>query len=173
MSVINELKLGIYNSNGKKIKNIKIDPTTINQQHILIIQRGNYDKKWNGLSNEAKKALNEKSRRLRNSYLQQFFNNNKKEISEEANLSVKTKLLYALIHKARHEYEADARDFYKFYFLCEQTDAADPKPGAEALAAEFFHLDQLPPLSTGRSIEKHIKLAVAYKQDPTLNPYFD
>ena len=83
MSVINELKLGIYNSNGKKIKNIKIDPTTINQQHILIIQRGNYDKKWNGLSNEAKKALNEKSRRLRNSYLQQFFNNNKKEISEE------------------------------------------------------------------------------------------
>ena len=99
--------------------------------------------------------------------------NIEKEISEEANIAVKANRLYAVIHKARHEYDMDARDFYKLFFLCDSLTDDDPFPGAETSAAAFFPLNQLPPLSTGRVIEKHIKLALTYHQDPQKLPIFD
>lgn len=96
-----------------------------------------------------------------------------KEVQEEANLNVTTKQLYAVIHKARHSYDMDIRDFYKFYFVCEQIGNDVPKPGSETLDAGFFDLNDLPPLSTGRVIEKHIKLALRYIDNPELPTYFD
>tara|TARA_R110002110_G_scaffold412720_1_gene639048 strand:+ start:406 stop:1029 length:624 start_codon:yes stop_codon:yes gene_type:complete len=99
--------------------------------------------------------------------------NVEKEIQEEANISVKAERLYGLVHKARHEYDMDARDFYKLFFLCRQTDTAAPCAGAETLDADYFALDQLPPLSTGRVIEKHIHLAAEYLENPGRPPEFD
>lgn len=99
--------------------------------------------------------------------------NVQKEIAEEANITVKAERLYGLVHKARHEYDMDTRDFYKLYFLCRQTDSAEPSAGAETSDAAFFSLSDLPPLSTGRVIEKHIHLAAEYLQNPGRPPIFD
>ena len=96
-----------------------------------------------------------------------------KEIHEEANIHVTANKLFAVVHKAAHEYDMDIRDFYKFYFLCEQINEVEPTTGPETTAVEFFALDDLPPLSTGRVIEKHIQLAVEHLNNPSLPTYFD
>ncbi len=92
--------------------------------------------------------------------------NTEKEVREEANLIVRATRLYGLFHKARHEYLVDSRDFYKLYFICEQTEPGEPSPGSETLDARFFPRDHLPALSTGRVIEKHIQLAFDYVSEP-------
>ena len=99
--------------------------------------------------------------------------NVEKEISEEANLTVKARQLYAVKHKAKHAYRPDTRDFYKFFFLCEQIDAVAPLPGAETSAAEFFSLEQLPALSMGRVIQADIASAFSYRADPMRFTAFD
>jgi ADP-ribose pyrophosphatase YjhB (NUDIX family) len=96
-----------------------------------------------------------------------------KEVEEEANIAVRAGKLFAVVHKAAHEYDMDIRDFYKFYFLCEQKGDAEPTTGPETTAVGFFSLDNLPPLSTGRVIEKHIRLAAEHLNNPTLPTYFD
>jgi ADP-ribose pyrophosphatase YjhB (NUDIX family) len=96
-----------------------------------------------------------------------------KEISEEANVLVKARQLYAVKHKAKHDYTQDTRDFYKFFFLCEQMDSASPEAGAETLAAEFFTLQNLPALSLSRVSRKDIETAYLYRDDPLRFTEFD
>lgn len=99
--------------------------------------------------------------------------NVEKEVFEEASIRVRAGKLFGLFHKARHEYAPDTRDFYKIYFLCEPLDEALPEPGAETLDAGYFALDELPVLSTGRVIERHIALAFDYARQPDKLPTFD
>ena len=82
-----------------------------------------------------------------------------KEIQEEAGVSVKVTKLYAIRHKAKHPYEPDIRDFYKFFFLCRQVDEQPVKAGHETMDAKYFALGQLPTLSTGRVLEADLHLA--------------
>jgi ADP-ribose pyrophosphatase YjhB (NUDIX family) len=96
-----------------------------------------------------------------------------KEIREEAGLHVEAQALYGLRHKAKHGYDADARDFYKLFFLCEPTRDGRPEPGLETAAAAFFALDELPPLSTGRVLEQDIVAAYAFRRDPSRPAAFD
>ncbi|MGA2778496.1 MAG: NUDIX hydrolase [Steroidobacteraceae bacterium] len=99
--------------------------------------------------------------------------NIEKEIWEEATLKARATALYAVRHKAKHEYDADARDFYKLFFLCEPIDATVPVPGPETSQVQFFGRDELPPLSTGRTLEKDIAAAFAHRADPTRPATFD
>ena len=107
--------------------------------------------------------------------------NTEKEVLEEANLNVKATKLIAVVHKAKHAYKPDVSDFYKFYFLCEQqptnagepTIFSEPKAGMETMDATFFNLDELPPLSEGRTIEKHIRMAYLHAKDSSLPTEFD
>ncbi len=99
--------------------------------------------------------------------------NTEKEILEEANLNVRSRMLFAVRHKSRHPYKPDIRDFYKFFFICEQMDDADPEPGHETMAAQFFSRNELPPLSEGRVIVEDIDLAFAYRDDPGRPTFFD
>ena len=99
--------------------------------------------------------------------------NTVKEISEEAGLKVRATKLYAVHHKAKHDYRADARDFYKFFFLTEELEDQEPSAGHEVSAAEFFPLSALPPLSTGRVIERDITLAFDFYREPELATRFD
>ena len=96
-----------------------------------------------------------------------------KEIWEEANVPAEVAKLFAVRHKAKHPYRGDARDFYKFYFLCEARGDATPSPGPETDAAEYFDLDALPLLSRGRTIEADIVLAEAHRANPDLVTEFD
>ncbi len=95
--------------------------------------------------------------------------NAEKEILEEAGLHTRARRLYGLRHKARHPYPADARDFYKLYFLCDEIDTQDPRPGPETLDAAFFAEDALPDLSLGRVIPSDITAAfAAYRAEPSV-----
>jgi ADP-ribose pyrophosphatase YjhB (NUDIX family) len=96
-----------------------------------------------------------------------------KEIWEEATLKVKAKALYSIRHKAKHEYEPDARDFYKLFFICERVDEGNPAPGEDTAAVGFFGLDEIPPLSTGRVLEKDIAAAFLFKDNPQRLSLFD
>lgn len=99
-----------------------------------------------------------------------------KETQEEASLTVAAEKLYCVRHKAKHDYRADVRDFYKFFFLCSEEKAlepADPIAGYEVMGAAFWPIAELPPLSTARVIEADIKLAHQHYLQPQLPAVFD
>lgn len=96
-----------------------------------------------------------------------------KEIHEEAGLEVSVRALYGVRHKAKGPYKADHRDFYKLYFLCERQGTQAPLAGSEATEAGFFALDQLPPLSQGRTVERDIREAFDFHQGRTTQVMFD
>ena len=96
-----------------------------------------------------------------------------KEIQEEAGLLVTATKLYAVKHKAKHEYDPDLRDFYKFCFLCTLDQVREPSPGLETMGARFVHRDALPELSTGRVIVADIEAAFAHAADPSIPTLFD
>lgn len=73
-----------------------------------------------------------------------------KEIREEAGITAQVIRLYAVKHKAKHDYTPDLRDFYKFFFLCDCPGDAQAQAGSEATAVGFFAPDELPPLSLSR-----------------------
>jgi ADP-ribose pyrophosphatase YjhB (NUDIX family) len=102
--------------------------------------------------------------------------NVEREVLEEAGLTVRAERLYAVVHKASHDYDADLRDFYKLFFLCRRSpaDTAAPRAcGVETLDAAFFPRDALPPLSTGRVIAPHLALAFEHAADPQRPTLFD
>jgi ADP-ribose pyrophosphatase YjhB (NUDIX family) len=99
--------------------------------------------------------------------------NVEKEISEEANLVVKARALYAVKHKAKHAYRPDVRDFYKLFFLCEQLEDGEPFAGTECLDARYFRRNELPDLSTGRVITHDIEAAYDFRAHPQRFTAFD
>jgi ADP-ribose pyrophosphatase YjhB (NUDIX family) len=96
-----------------------------------------------------------------------------KEIWEEASIRVSARSLYAIRHKARHGYDADVRDFYKLFFLCDPIGALHVSPGQETIGAGFFALDELPPLSTGRVITQDIVAAFEHRASAKPSVLFD
>ncbi|MGR3759947.1 NUDIX hydrolase [Roseobacteraceae bacterium NS-SX3] len=99
--------------------------------------------------------------------------NVEKEIFEEAGIQARATALYALRHKARHPYPADARDFYKLFFLCEAPGDAAPAAGAECSDAGFFAPDALPPLSENRVLAQDITAAFDFHSRAQPLPVFD
>jgi len=96
-----------------------------------------------------------------------------KELREEAGLSVTARTLYSVTHKAKGLYRPDVRDFYKLYFLCERTDQAAPTAVFETTDVGFFRLDELPPLSRGRTIESDLEAAFAFHRGEITQTLFD
>lgn len=96
-----------------------------------------------------------------------------KEIWEEATLKVTVNAVYGIRHKAKHDYNPDVRDFYKIFFLCGNLGESQPKPGPEVSEVGFFGLNDLPPLSIDRVLEKDIVAAFAFKNDPRPIALFD
>jgi len=100
--------------------------------------------------------------------------NVKKEISEEAQIEVTVTSLYAIKHKAQHDYAPDVREFYKLFFLCKQNDErVMATPGMEVSDVDFFSFSQLPPLSTGRVNLNDIETAFAASAGKLAKVLFD
>ena len=79
--------------------------------------------------------------------------NVKKEISEEAQIDVAVRSLYAIKHKAQHDYDPQTLEISTNCFSCasKYDEGVVATPGMEvSRAARFFALADLPPLSTGR-----------------------
>jgi ADP-ribose pyrophosphatase YjhB (NUDIX family) len=96
-----------------------------------------------------------------------------KEIWEEACIRVTAKSLYAVRHKAKHAYDADVRDFYKLFFLCDPIEEVHARPGPETTEVGFFDLGNIPPLSTGRVIAEDITAAYAWRTGARSSASFD
>jgi hypothetical protein len=61
---------------------------------------------------------------------------------------------------------------YKLVFLCEIV-GGEPRPSNETLAVDFFPLDDLPPLSSERTNERHLTEVAAHLADPIRPTAFD
>ena len=96
-----------------------------------------------------------------------------KEIREEAGLTVTARALCSVTHKAKGLYRPDVRDFYKLYFLCEPVDQSAPMAGFETTEVGFFRLNDLPPLSRGRTIESDLEAAFAFHRGEITQTLFD
>ena len=99
--------------------------------------------------------------------------NAEKEVFEESGLKVRAARLYAVTHKQKHDYPPDARDFYKFYFLCLEDTHFAPVTGPETLDVGFFDPDAPPILSNVRTNLEDIRMAVQAARMPDAPPYFD
>jgi ADP-ribose pyrophosphatase YjhB (NUDIX family) len=96
-----------------------------------------------------------------------------KEIREEAGVDCEVVRLMGIRHKAAHAYKPDIRDFYKVFLLCRLSPDQVLRPGIETTDAAFFSPDSLPPLSTGRTIEKDIHAAILYHTQAHTPTFFD
>jgi ADP-ribose pyrophosphatase YjhB (NUDIX family) len=82
--------------------------------------------------------------------------NTVKEIHEESGYEARAVRLLAVYDKARHHPPSpNPLSIYKIFFLCEITGGA-PQESMETSDVGFFSLEELPPLSTGRTTEDEI-----------------
>ena len=98
-----------------------------------------------------------------------------RETAEEAGLEVRAARLVGLFDN-RLQPDAPVHRFhiYKLVFTAAPQDAAaEPVPGSEATEAAFHPLDDLPPLSLGRTLPLHLREARRVADDPSALPYFD
>jgi ADP-ribose pyrophosphatase YjhB (NUDIX family) len=144
---------------GYATPRIDVRGAVIENNKILLVQE-NADQLWSLPGGYADVGLSPKE-------------NITKEIREEASIAVEVKALYSIRHKAKHQYTADARDFYKLFFLCEAINEQPPAPGHETENVGFFGLDELPPLSKGRVIEEDIAVAFAATDSPAFSAIVD
>lgn len=96
-----------------------------------------------------------------------------KEVWEEASLRVAVRRVYALRHKAKHAYPPDVRDFYKLFFICDPIGEISPHPGLDTIEVGFFGPEDLPPLSSARTVRDDITMAFASKNDAIGAARFD
>lgn len=96
-----------------------------------------------------------------------------KETWEEAGLQVRAQKLSHVRHRAKRADDPDYLDFYKFFFLCETLDAAEPAAGPEVFEARFVDPGDLPELSQGRTRAEDVAEALAHLGDPGRLTQFD
>jgi 8-oxo-dGTP pyrophosphatase MutT (NUDIX family) len=105
-----------------------------------------------------------------------------REFMEEAGIRVRITQLVALHDGTRanaHRTGATGSPWhvYKLMFLAERLDGTGDEPVAgldgETLAVGFFDLDDLPPLSTGRTTQEQLDLMLTAHRDPSRPALFD
>ena len=95
-----------------------------------------------------------------------------REIFEESGFKARPVKLAALIDKNRHPHPPGVHHIYKLFFVCELTGGA-AAASTETDAAEFFPVQKLPPLSTGRVLAAQIERLYQHRLDPSLPTDFD
>ena len=92
-----------------------------------------------------------------------------KEVREESGLVVAADRLLAVFDKKYHPHPPEIYYVYKFFFLCSEI-GGKLTPGIETSDAQFFGLDELPPLSENRNTRNQLEkmFDLAMKQQETL-----
>jgi len=96
-----------------------------------------------------------------------------REFREESGVSVRAVKLFAVHDRDRHNFPPHAHHIIKLFFLCEETDEPRGETDHEVDAVGWYGLDELPPLSTGRTVRGQIELALAHAAQPDLPTAFD
>lgn len=96
-----------------------------------------------------------------------------REVREESGFLVCAASLVAVRDRSLHPYEPPRLEHvYKLLFLCELV-GGSATPGLETSKVGFFHPDQLPELSRGRTLEADIRQLARHLRRPELPPTFD
>lgn len=96
-----------------------------------------------------------------------------REFREEAGIGVRAVKLIAVHERDRHNFPPHVHHIYKLFFLCEETGEEPSATDGETDAVDWFGLEDLPPLSTGRTSRGQIELALAHHERPDLPTEFD
>ena len=81
--------------------------------------------------------------------------------------------VFAVHDRDRHNFPPHSHHIFKLFFLCEETGEAQGGTDDEVDAVGWFGLDDLPPLSTGRTVRGQVELALAHAARPDLPTAFD
>ena len=95
-----------------------------------------------------------------------------REILEESGYQARAVKLAALVDKLRHPHPPGLHHIYKLFFLCERTGGA-AQVSSETDGVEFFPLQALPELSTGRVLASQIERLYQHHLHPELPTDFD
>lgn len=95
-----------------------------------------------------------------------------REVSEESGFEIVAKKAIGVYDANRGNGPLEFHHAYKIVFLCDLV-GGRPQPSNETLAVDFFSFDELPPLSTNRTNERHLRDVLAHIQDPGCPTFFD
>jgi ADP-ribose pyrophosphatase YjhB (NUDIX family) len=95
-----------------------------------------------------------------------------KEIEQESGFSARVLKLAAIYDRNKRNHPAYLFHSWKVFFVCEIT-GGEACTSYETTAVEFFPLDALPELSTGRSNAEQIRRMHQHHLDPNLPTEFD
>ena len=95
-----------------------------------------------------------------------------KEIEQESGFSARVLKLAAIYDRNKRNHPAYLFHSWKLFFVCEIT-GGEARTSYETTAVEFFPLDALPELSTGRSNAEQIRRMHQHHLDPNLPTEFD
>jgi ADP-ribose pyrophosphatase YjhB (NUDIX family) len=95
-----------------------------------------------------------------------------REIREESGYQARAVKLAALVDKRRHPHPPGIHHIYKLFFLCERTGGA-AAVSSETDAVQFFEVQALPELSTGRVLASQIERLHQHQLHPELPTDFD
>jgi ADP-ribose pyrophosphatase YjhB (NUDIX family) len=95
-----------------------------------------------------------------------------REVWEESGFRVVTRKVVGVYDANRDGVPIEFYHAYKIVFWCQIT-GGRARPSHETPAVAFFSFDDLPPLSSPRTDERHLVEVRAHLQDPTRLPAFD
>jgi ADP-ribose pyrophosphatase YjhB (NUDIX family) len=95
-----------------------------------------------------------------------------REIREESGYEARAVKLAALVDKNRHPHPPGVHHIYKLFFVCELT-GGSPRASDETDAVQFFPVNALPQLSTGRVLAPQIERLYQHRLNPALPTDFD
>ena len=95
-----------------------------------------------------------------------------REVWEESGFQVVPTKVVGIYDANRSGRPIEFYHAYKIVFLCEIT-GGEPRPSEETLDVGFFSFDELPPLSSSRTNERHLAEVRAHVGDPLRPAAFD
>ena len=95
-----------------------------------------------------------------------------KEIEQESGFTARVLKLAAIYDRNKRNHPAYLFHSWKLFFVCEIT-GGEARTSYETTGVEFFPLDALPELSTGRSNAEQIRRMHQHYLDPNLPTEFD
>ena len=95
-----------------------------------------------------------------------------REIEQETGFTAKATKLAAVYDRNKHDHPPYLFHAWKIFFICEITGGA-ARTSYETTAVEFFPLDALPELSTGRATAAQIRRMYEHQRHPDLPTEFD
>jgi len=95
-----------------------------------------------------------------------------KEIEQESGFTARAEKLAAVYDRNAHGHPAHLFHAWKMFFICDIT-GGEARTSYETTAVEFFPIDTLPELSTGRSTATQIRRMYQHHLDRSLATEFD